>query len=120
MSYFYVFLTIFFTVYGQIIIKWQVSKAGSLPEDVYSKLIFLTSLVFNPWIFSGLIAAFAASVTWMAAMTKLPLGHAYPFVSLSFVLVLILSGIVFNESITPLKILGMLIIMLGVAVGSKG
>ena len=31
MNYVYVFLTILLTVYGQIIIKWQVTKAGGAP-----------------------------------------------------------------------------------------
>lgn len=32
MSYIYVLCTILLTVYGQLIIKWQVLRAGSLPE----------------------------------------------------------------------------------------
>ncbi len=120
MSYFYVFLTIFFTVYGQLVIKWQVGKASAMPADVISKLVFLFSLLFNPWIFSGFVAAFLASLAWMAALTKLPLGHAYPFMSLSFILVIILSGICFDEALTPLKIVGVILIMFGVAVASRG
>lgn len=120
MSYFYVFLTIFFTVYGQLVIKWQVAKAAPMPEDIVTKLFFLFGLVFNPWIFSGFVAAFLASLAWMAALTKLPLGHAYPFMSLSFILVIILSGICFNETLTPLKVVGVILIMFGVAVASRG
>ena len=32
MSYFYIFMTIALTVYGQIAIKWQVLKVGAMPE----------------------------------------------------------------------------------------
>lgn len=120
MSYLYIFLTIFFTVYGQFIIKWQVMKAGNLPIEFSHKIIFLGQLLMNGWIISALIAAFLASVTWMAAMTKLPLGYAYPFVSLSFVLVVLLSSVFFHESITPFKLMGVILIVLGVAVGSRG
>jgi len=31
MSYFYILLTILLTVYGQLVINWQVLKAGILP-----------------------------------------------------------------------------------------
>lgn len=120
MSYFYIFLTIFFTVYGQFVIKWQVMKAGTMPETTLAKISFLLQLILNPWVFSGFMAAFLASLAWMAALTKLPLGYAYPFVSLSFVLVVLFSGIFFDEAITPLKIIGVSLIILGVAVGSKG
>jgi multidrug transporter EmrE-like cation transporter len=110
-SYIYIALTIIFTVYGQIVIKWQASNAGPFPEDF--------SLVFNPWVLSGLAAAFLASLAWMAAMTKFDLSHAYPFMSLAFVLVLFLSAFFFNEPLTFSKIAGMALIVGGILVGSQ-
>ncbi len=120
MSYFYVFLTIILTVYGQIAIKWQVLKAGALPEDAASKLHFLFHLVLNPWVLSAFLAAFLASVTWMAAMTRLQLSHAYPFMSLAFVFVILLSNVFFGEQVTTLKVAGIVLVMLGLAIGSQG
>jgi multidrug transporter EmrE-like cation transporter len=120
MSYVYVLCTVLLTVYGQIVIKWQVLQAGALPADGGEKIAFLARLMLNPWILSGLAAALLASVTWMAAMTKLPLSHAYPFTTLAFVLVIVLSGVFFNEAITPLKIAGAALVVLGIIVGSQG
>ena len=118
-SYIYIALTIIFTVYGQIVIKWQASNAGPFPEDFNDKLLFLLRLVFNPWVLSGLAAAFLASLAWMAAMTKFDLSHAYPFMSLAFVLVLFLSAFFFNEPLTFSKIAGMALIVVGILVGSQ-
>jgi len=118
-SYIYIALTIIFTVYGQIVIKWQASNAGPFPEDFNDKLLFLLRLVFNPWVLSGLAAAFLASLAWMAAMTKFDLSHAYPFMSLAFVLVLFLSAFFFNEPLTFSKIAGMALIVGGILVGSQ-
>ncbi len=120
MSYLYVLFTILLTVYGQIVIKWQVLKAGALPLDPAEKLRFLFHLVLNPWVLSAFLAAFLASVTWMAAMTKLQLGHAYPFMSLAFVLVILLSNVFFGEAITALKVAGIVLVVLGLAIGSQG
>jgi multidrug transporter EmrE-like cation transporter len=120
MSYLYVALTVFLTVYGQIVIKWQVLKAGALPEPNVEKIEFLTRLLLNPWIISGLAAALLASVTWMAAMTKLPLSHAYPFTTFAFVLVILLSNAFFSEALTPLKLLGASLVIAGIVVGSQG
>jgi multidrug transporter EmrE-like cation transporter len=55
----------------------------------------------------------------MVAMTKFTLSYAYPFVSLSFVLVLICSNIFFKDPITVNKSIGMGLIILGVVFGSK-
>lgn len=120
MSYFYIFLTIAFTVYGQIVLKWQVIGAGEFPASVSDKILFLVRLVLNPWVISGFLAAFFASLTWMAAMTKLELSHAYPFMSLNFVFVIILSSLLFQETITTPKIVGLGFIILGIVVGSRG
>ena len=120
MSYFYIFLTIAFTVYGQIVLKWQVIGVGQLPHNLSDKIFFLARLLLNPWVFSGFFAAFLASLAWMATMTKLDLSQAYPFMSLNFVLVIILSSVFFHEAITTPKIIGLGLIILGIIVGSRG
>ncbi len=120
MSYLYIFGTILFTVYGQLIIKWQMAKVGSLPYVFSEKALFLLQMFFNPWILSAFLSAFVAAICWMAAMTKFELSHAYPFMGLSFVFVLVLSGLFFHEAITFPKILGVLLIMTGIIVGSQG
>lgn len=120
MGYLYVLLTIAFTVYGQLVLKWQVAEVGPLPASASDKILHLLGLLLNPWIISGFAAAFLASLAWMAAMTKFELSHAYPFMSASFVLVLILSGVLFNEPITTLKVVGMAFIVVGIAIGSQG
>lgn len=120
MSYLYVLTTILLTVYGQIVIKWQVLKAGAFPQDASAKILFLIHLLLNFWVLSAFAAALLASVTWMAAMTKLQLSHAYPFMSLAFVLVILLSNIFFGETITSYKIAGILLVVIGLSIGSQG
>lgn len=120
MSYVYVFLTIFLTVYGQIAIKWQVVEAGAFPIDPEGQFRFLAKLLLNPWVISALAAALLAAVSWMAAMTKLDLSHAYPFMSLAFVLVLVCSALIFHEPVTLPKIAGLILITAGIVVGSQG
>ena len=53
-------------------------------------------------------------------MTKFDLSYAYPFMSLSFVLVLILSALFFHEPVSMAKVLGVMLIMAGIAVGVRG
>lgn len=119
MSYVYVAATVLLTVYGQLVVKWQVANAARLGEPS-ERTAFLLSLLANPWVLSALAAAFAAALCWMLAMVKLDLSHAYPFVSLSFVLVLFLSALVFGEPLTWAKLAGTLLIVAGVALGSQG
>lgn len=119
MGYYYIFGTIFFTVYGQIVLKWRISGIGALPETMINKILFLTNLLFDPWIFSGFIAAFIASLFWMAAMTKFDISYAYPFMSSAFVLVFLFSIFLFNEPVSWQKIIGLILIVAGILVTSK-
>ena len=119
MGYFYIFGTIFFTVYGQIVLKWRINNVSSLPEGLNEKILFLVKLLFDPWIFSGFFAAFIASFFWMAAMTKFDISYAYPFMSSAFVLVFLLSVILFQEPVTWQKTIGLILIVLGIIVTSR-
>lgn len=119
-DYLYIVLTIGFTVYGQLILKWRIEKFGPLPADSFEKLKFLVGLLFDPVIFSGFAAAFLASLAWMAAMTKFDLSHAYPFMSLNFVVVLFLSAWLLGEPLTFSKVLGIALIVIGTVVAARG
>jgi len=119
-DYLYIFATLGFTVYGQLILKWRISQFGPLPAELVDKLKFLLGLLFDPAIFSGFAAAFLASLAWMAAMTKFDLSHAYPFMSLNFVVVLLLSGWLLSEPMTMQKVLGVGLIVLGTVVAARG
>jgi drug/metabolite transporter (DMT)-like permease len=115
-----VLCTVVLTAYSQLIVKWRVTVAGALPNDFVKKVVFLIWLWFDPWIMSALLAVFCAGLAWMAAMTKLELSYAYPFMSLAFVLVLICSAFFFRELVTVPKVVGLLLIICGIIVASRG
>lgn len=120
MNYLYIVLTIALTVYGQIAIKMQVLQAGTLPQATDQKLLFLLRLLMNPWIISAFAAAFLASIAWMGAMTKFQLSHAYPFMSLNFVIVLGLSAWLFHEPMSITRLIGVTLICIGTVVAAQG
>jgi drug/metabolite transporter (DMT)-like permease len=112
----YILLTLLFTVYGQLVLRWQMAKTRGMPEGGFEKLLFLLQQFFNPWILSGLLSAFLASLAWMAAMTRFELNYAYPFMSLAFVIVMIFSVIFLNESLTIQSIMGTIMVVGGLII----
>lgn len=120
MKYLYIGFTVLLTVYGQLVIKWQVSSLGAIPSGGAEKIFFFCRLIVNPWVLSAYAAALLASVAWMGAVSKMPISEAYPFMSTAFVLVMLLGSFFFGETLTLNKILGIALIMLGLAVGSRG
>ncbi|NPC55776.1 EamA family transporter [Caenimonas soli] len=119
-DYLYIAATMGFTVYGQLILKWRIAHFGSMPVEHGKKLGFLLNLLLDPLIFSGFAAAFLASLAWMAAMTKFDLSHAYPFMSLNFVLVVLLSGWLLSEPLSLQKLVGVTLIVAGTIVAARG
>ena len=120
MNHLLVLITVLLTVYAQIVVKWQVLEAGEFPLALQDRMLFLLTLLVNPWIVSVYVATLCAGLAWMAAMTKLELSYAYPFMSLSFVLVLLLSAFFFNEPLTWQKSAGVAFIVFGLAISSQG
>ena len=118
MSYLFIAATILLTVYGQMVIKWQVSLQPGLAANGLSTRTLL-SLLSNPWIISAFAAAFGASLFWMAALSRLPLSKAYPFTALSFPLIALLAAWLFREQIDLNKITGTAFIIVGVLVLSR-
>ncbi len=119
MGYFYIFGCILFTVYGQLILKWRMNIKGQLPDGMQEKVVFMMQLFLDPWLLSGFAAAFVASMFWMAAMTKFELSFAYPFMSLSFVLVFLLSMALFGEAFTWGKLIGLGLVVGGLIISVK-
>ena len=119
MGYVWVLATVLLTVYGQLVFKWKIDEAGPIPPGGGARVGYVASLLLNPWVISVFVAALLASLTWGAALTRFELSFAYPFMALSFVLVLLLSVAFFAEALTVAKLVGVLLIVAGIAIGSQ-
>ncbi|HEY0915463.1 MAG TPA: EamA family transporter, partial [Solimonas sp.] len=66
------------------------------------------------------VAAFLASLCWMMAISRLPLSKAYPFMAINFLLVGLLAIPLFGEALTRPKIVGLVVVVVGLSILSKG
>jgi drug/metabolite transporter (DMT)-like permease len=116
----YIAATLLFTIYGQLVLKWQIGGAGPMPPAAVDKLLFLLRQFLNPWILSGFASAFLASLAWMAAMTRFDLNYAYPFMSLAFVIVMVFSVLFLGEALSAPRVIGTALVMAGLIVIARG
>lgn len=112
----YIAGTIFFTVYSQLIMRWQVSLAGALPVDLLGKLYFIVKLFVNPWVVSSIVATLLAGISWMLAMSRFEISYAYPWISINFLLMLLFGVLLFDESFNITKFLGTCLVAAGIFV----
>src|SRR4051794_39687586 len=69
----------------------------------------------NLWVMGGAVFYGVGFLLWIVALSKLPLFFVYPFTMLTFIMVGIGSLFLLGESVTPLGLLGWMVILLGVS-----
>lgn len=116
----YILLSIIFAVASQLIIKWRMStKFVEIPSDFIAKIVFLFYALFDPFIIISLLLTLLGGFSWMITMAKFELNYAYPFIGLTFLIILIAGNIFFNEPFNIYRVLGTLFIVIGVILSSK-
>lgn len=99
-----------FLVAGNVFLKLALSGIGRMSFTWHCIKQFLGNLHF---LFSGLCMA-AATVLWCHILRHYPFSAAYPLISISYVLGIVASLLVFHEQIPPVRYAGIVLIILGV------
>jgi len=82
-----------------------------------TELIFKVST--NPLILGGFLTYGIGAVLWLKVLSQTELSMAYPFVSLGFVLVAILSWLVLGEHLSVGRVVGIALVVAGVVIVGK-
>jgi drug/metabolite transporter (DMT)-like permease len=114
-----ILLTVAFTVIGQMLVKQGAMDLGGSPGRLAQVPAFLWRASTNWHVILGLASAGVAAAAWVMALSRSDLSLAYPFIGLSIVLVLAMSGFVFGERVPWTRWLGAMIVCLGIWVASR-
>ena len=111
--YYNVYLAIVFNILGQLSLKWSMLhfKDFTLRPLQLSRIL---SLVLAPYSVLGLILYAISAVFWMIALTKVELSVAYPMLSIGYVLIFFVSIFLFDEPFKYIRLLGVILIVIGV------
>ena len=117
--YVYISVMLIAVASGQIILKYGVSKLGEMPTKLNDGAVFLFRALLNPLVILSLMLAFVGALAWIATVSKVELSFAYPFTSLGYVLILLLSSLILKEQIPTMRWIGVLVIGIGVLIVSR-
>lgn len=106
---------VFINTGAQILLKKGVSQV-SFEQPVFSLML---SIATNLNIFMGVFIFVVSLLIWLYLLSKCELSYLYPFGSLSYVLAAIGGWYLFGENVTPLRLLGIAIIFIGVCCVAK-
>ena len=113
-----IIISVLLVVIGQILVKLGINSIQTTPQDI-SLINFYLRLLLNPMVLSGIFIYAAAIFFWIYVLSKVELSFAYPFMALTYVLVIIASGVILKENIPALRWIGVIVICFGVLLVSK-
>ena len=110
----YILISVVASTVGQLLLKQGMNVVGAITLSANQILSTTWKMVTNPYVFIGLAIYLAGTVFWMAALSRVDLSYAYPFASLSYVVMLVASWMMFDEKITLSRVIGTVVIGIGV------
>jgi multidrug transporter EmrE-like cation transporter len=76
-------------------------------------------LALEPHILGGLACYVVSVVVWIVALSRVPVSIAYPMLSIGYVVNAIAARYLLGEALTPMRLVGIGIIVLGVFVVAR-
>src|SRR5690349_8874257 len=101
---------------GQLTLKAAVNQVGKLELSAP----MLIKLGTNPIFILALGVYFVSAVLWLLGLMKADLSFAYPFLSLTYIAVLLGGALLFHENITWLRLVGCAVIISGLLIIAHG
>lgn len=110
--------SVFLGAVGQIMLK--VGMRNIHPKLSLSGLLQLCLKVFTtPALLFGLTCFGSSFLLWLVVISKEELSYAYPMVSLGYLVVVLASWLLFKENLNLLRLGGLLLICMGVAMVAR-
>ncbi len=106
-------LCVIMGVIAQLAMKRGMNMIGVIGlKNIFSKEIF--SVLFQKYVFVGLILYFLASLVWLVILSQSELSFVYPLIAIGYIITALLSWFLFKENLTFVRFFGILLICGGV------
>jgi drug/metabolite transporter (DMT)-like permease len=118
-GYFYLGANLILSLASTLAMKWRASSYVSVAAEK-GRFAYLISMVLDPWVLLALAASVLAMLAWMSALERTALSQAFAFTALIYVLVPASAWFLFNERISLVQAVGILLIVCGVVLAEVG
>ncbi|MDQ2807932.1 MAG: EamA family transporter [Chloroflexota bacterium] len=102
------------SVTGETLLKKGLGHLGPLEFGPATLLPSFLRIFTTPLILSGFAAIFGGALFWLVVLSKWDLSLAYPLLSISYIASLFVGALFLGENITPLRIMGVGVVVIGV------
>ncbi|MBU6460680.1 MAG: EamA family transporter [Proteobacteria bacterium] len=113
-SFFLVLIGVLLNAAAQLLLKAGVNQIGKFNFSLNNLLPIGTKIAMEPHILGGLGLYVISVGVWIMALSRVPVSIAYPMLSIGYIVNALAAWYWLGESITPVRVLGMAVIIIGV------
>ena len=116
-----IFVAMLLGAAGQLSLKVGMNQVGAVESVSMARPWEAFVPIFSqPLVWVGLALYGVSSLIWLIVLSRLDLSYAYPLLASMYIVLPLLSMVFLKESIPPLRWLGMLVVIAGVILVSRG
>ena len=111
-----VIATILTAAFSQLIFKSVTLKSIGYLDFSLTKIIYLFGkIITNPAMLAGIFLSGLSFVLWLFVISRMKMGVIYPLAASSIVAVVVIGSLIlYKETLSPIQIIGILTIIIGV------
>jgi multidrug transporter EmrE-like cation transporter len=104
---------------AQLLLKAGTNAVGHFEFHADNVVPVGIRLASEPHILTGMLCYAMSLVVWLMALSRVPVSIAYPMLSIGYVVNAVVAYLWLGEPVTPLRMLGIGIIVLGVCIVAR-
>ena len=104
---------------AQLLLKAGTNAVGHFEFSGREIISVAPKLLFEPHIMGGLACYAISVVVWIGALSRTPVSIAYPMLSIGYIVNAVAAWYLFSEALTPARIVGITLIIIGVILISR-
>ena len=99
---------------AQLLLKAGTNRVGEFAFSLDNLVPVGSRLAASPFILGGLACYVVSVVVWILALSRVPVSIAYPMLSVGYIVNAVAAWMLFGESLTVQKLVGIGFIVIGV------
>jgi len=110
---------VFLGVLGQLSMKQGMNQVVVRTTGTVELASSLARALVQPFVTAGVALYAVSALVWLVVLSRVELSFAYPMISVGYIAVVILSRLIFHEQVSAIRVLGTLVICVGVILISR-
>ena len=105
--------------FAQVLLKKGMLSIGYFEFHFQNFLPVIKKVAINSYILSGLVSYVISVGVWLLVLARVEVSYAYPFLSVGYVVVTLMGYFIFQENLSWMRVIGIMVIISGVLLLSR-